>query len=214
MKKRIIFDQDNTLVSWLEENWNTLDETFMKLNMQITKEDKQSIIECINSYEKSYNKYVKEDMYIYINKKLNKTLPESWIDVWLDQLSNRYVILEPNTKDILNYLKEKYELVILTNWFSSSQINILKKLKILDYFDEIIGTDEVLNKPNKEAFLRACGNHNIEECLMIGDNYKVDILGALDMGMDAIWYNPKHNKLTEKRKMIEIDNLDQLKKYL
>ena len=73
MKKRIIFDQDNTLVSWLEENWNTLDETFMKLNMQITKEDKQSIIECINSYEKSYNKYVKEDMYIYINKKLNKT---------------------------------------------------------------------------------------------------------------------------------------------
>ena len=66
-------------------------------------------------------------MYIYINKKLNKTLPESWIDVWLDQLSNRYAILEPNTKDILNYLKEKYELVILTNWFSSSQINILKK---------------------------------------------------------------------------------------
>lgn len=214
MKKRIIFDQDNTLVSWLEENWNTLDETFMKLNMQITKEDKQSIIECVNSYEKNYNKYVKEDMYLYINKKLNKTLPENWIDVWLDQLSNRYAILEPNTKDILNYLKEKYELVILTNWFSSSQINILKKLKILDCFDEIIGTDEVLNKPNKEAFLRACGNHNIEECLMIGDNYKVDILGALDMGMDAIWYNPKHKKLTEKRKMIEIDNLDQLKKYL
>ena len=153
-------------------------------------------------------------MYLYINKKLNKLLPENWIDIWLEQLSNRYALLEPNTKDILNYLNEKYELVVLTNWFSNSQINILKKLGILHYFNEIIGTDQVLNKPNKEAFLKACGNYKIEECLMIGDNFDIDILGAYSAGMDAIWYNPKHKQPKQKIKVDEIDNLMKLKNYL
>lgn len=214
MIKRVIFDQDNTLVKWREENWTTLDETFQKLNYKITTNDKSKIIESINNYEKKYSMYMKEDMYLYINKKLNKLLPENWIDIWLDQLSNRYALLEPNTKDILNYLNEKYELVVLTNWFSISQINILKKLGILHYFNEIIGTDQVLNKPNKEAFLKACGNYKIEECLMIGDNFDIDILGAYSAGMDAIWYNPKHKQPKQKIKVDEIDNLMKLKNYL
>lgn len=214
MIKRVIFDQDNTLVKWREENWTTLDETFQKLNYKITTNDKSKIIECINNYEKKYSMYIKEDIYLYINKKLNKLLPENWIDIWLEQLSNRYALLEPNTKDILNYLNEKYELVVLTNWFSNSQINILKKLGILHYFNEIIGTDQVLNKPNKEAFLKACGNYKIEECLMIGDNFDIDILGAYSAGMDAIWYNPKHKQPKQKIKVDEIDNLMKLKNYL
>lgn len=214
MIKRIIFDQDDTLVTWKEENWNTLDETFIKLNYKLTKEDKQKIIECIDSYEEVYNRYVKEDMYIYVNKKLNKTLPENWIDIWLDKLSDRNILLEPNTKEILEYLKSKYELVILTNWFSKSQINILKKTGIYHYFNDVITTDEILNKPNREAFLKACGNHNPNECIMIGDNFKIDIIGAYNAGMDAIWYNPKHKKQIQKQKIIEIDNLEQLKKYL
>ena len=114
----------------------------------------------------------------------------------------------------MNYLNEKYELVVLTNWFSNSQINILKKLGILHYFNEIIGTDQVLNKPNKEAFLKACGNYKIEECLMIGDNFDIDILGAYSAGMDAIWYNPKHKQPKQKIKVDEIDNLMKLKNYL
>lgn len=214
MIKRVIFDQDNTLVSWLDEIWDTLDETFLDLNELLSKQDKEKIIEAIDTYEQFYSKYDKKDMYSYINQKLDKILPSNWIDIWLDKLSNRNTILEPNTKEILAYLKGKYELVVLTNWFSYSQKNILKNSQILDYFDDIISTDEVLNKPNKEAFLKACGNHKVEECIMIGDNFNTDIIGAYDAGMEAIWYNRKHKQQITKIKVQEIDNLIELKQYL
>lgn len=214
MIKRVIFDQDDTLVSWMEENWNTLNETFLELSYELKEEEKQAIIKCIDNYEKEYSMYVKEDMYEYINKELNTILPHNWIDVWLNKLSDRNGLLEPNIKEILEYLKQKYELVVLTNWFSISQINILKKLGIYHYFDDFVGTDEINNKPNMEAFIKACGNNKIEECLMIGDNFKTDIMGAYNTGMKAIWYNRKHKQPLEKIKVIEIENLLDLKKYL
>lgn len=214
MIKRVIFDQDDTLVSWTEENWNTLNEAFLELNYQLTEEEKQGIINCIDNYEKNYSMYNKENMYDYVNKELNKVFPVNWIDMWLNKLSDRNALLEPNIKELLEYLKEKYELVVLTNWFSISQINILKKLGIYHYFDEFVGTDEVLNKPNKEAFIKACGNNKIEECIMIGDNFKTDIMGAYNAGMEAIWYNRKQKQLLEKIKVIEIKDLLDLKKYL
>lgn len=48
MKKRIIFDQDNTLVTWTDDSYNTLDTTFKKLEIPLTKEDKEIIIEAIS----------------------------------------------------------------------------------------------------------------------------------------------------------------------
>ena len=37
MKKRIIFDQDNTLVTWTDDSYNTLDTTFKKLEIPLKK---------------------------------------------------------------------------------------------------------------------------------------------------------------------------------
>lgn len=214
MIKRVIFDQDNTLITFLDDIWYTLDDTFEDLNYQFNNNKKQIIINCVAKYEEIYNQYNKEYMYKYINEELNEKLPIDWIDIWLDKLSNRKLTLEPYTKEILEYLKQKYELVVLTNWFSFSQINILKKANIYNYFDKFIGTDEVLNKPNMEAFIKGIGNHKPEECLMVGDNFNIDIIGAYQAGLEAIWYNPKHKQLNEKIKVIEIDNLEQLKNYL
>ena len=214
MIKRVIFDQDDTLVTFTNEIWNTLDETFEELNYPFTDENKINIMKCIDDYEKYYNQYKKEYMYKYVNEILNEILPTNWIDVWLEKLYNRIVSLEINTIEILNYLKSKYELVVLTNWFASSQINTLKQLGIYHYFDEVIGTDNTLNKPNIEAFIKACGNNKIEECIMIGDTFKTDVMGAYNAGMEAIWYNRKHNQSLEKIRVIEIDDLIDLKKYL
>ena len=69
MIKRVIFDQDDTLVSWTEENWNTLNEAFLELSYELKEEEKQAIIKCIDNYEKEYSMYVKEDMYEYIREK-------------------------------------------------------------------------------------------------------------------------------------------------
>ena len=59
----------------------------------------------------------------------------------------------------------------------------------------------VLNKPNKEAYLRAIGDSKLEECIMIGDSITRDIQGAANIGMDTILCDPydKHKVYTKKR---------------
>ena len=39
--------------------------------------------------------------------------------------------------------------------------------------------------------MQAIGNNKPEECVMIGDNIQRDIKGALNAGLQAIWYNQK-----------------------
>src|SRR5690606_16524137 len=46
-------------------------------------------------------------------------------------------------------------------------------------------------KPDPEIFLEACRKAGVrpDECLMIGDNLQADILGALNVGMQAALIN-------------------------
>ena len=47
---------------------------------------------------------------------------------------------------------------------------------------------------------------------MIGDNLEADILGALNVGMDAILFN--YHKITVPKEVNSINKLNQLKDYL
>ena len=67
-------------------------------------------------------------------------------------------------------------------------------------------------KPNKESFITAVGEYNQNECVMIGDSYKIDIQGAMDAGLDAIFYNRKKVKVDSNCKVIY--NIEELKKIL
>jgi len=53
---------------------------------------------------------------------------------------------------------------------------------------------------------------NVDQSIMIGDNYEADILGAINIGMDAIFFGDKNNVLEPVVK--QVDNLIELKKYL
>lgn len=58
------------------------------------------------------------------------------------------------------------------------------------FFKEIIGGDNHI-KPNAEAYYEAIGKFLPEECLMIGDNYKLDVEGALNAGLKVIHLSKK-----------------------
>ena len=47
---------------------------------------------------------------------------------------------------------------------------------------------------------------------MIGDSYEADILGAINIGMDVVFFDV--NNKTVDNSIRQIDNLIQLKKYL
>ena len=55
MIKRIIFDLDNTLITWKDEYWNAVNRTFEKLDLQYTDEDIEKIKCAVDYYEDGRN---------------------------------------------------------------------------------------------------------------------------------------------------------------
>lgn len=117
------------------------------------------------------------------------------------QISNTYMEITPHCShlvdgalSLLQYLKEKnsYRLHILTNGFSDVQPVKLKSGDIHHYFTHVIISDDVgYRKPQKEIFeyARKLVGARQKECLMIGDQYETDILGAKKSGWNGIWLN-------------------------
>lgn len=212
MVKRIIFDIDNTLIPWIDEYWNTLDETFKKMSLPFNQEIKNKIIKAVDDYEDIYNIYHEKLMLDLFNKYTALDLPCEFMDIWLKELELCIPDDNKELKDILEYLSSKYEIVALTNWFTIEAKNRLKNLNVDLYFKDIIGTNQVLNKPNLEAFKKAIGNNKPNECVMIGDSMEKDIIGASEAGLNTILFDDK-NKYSD-YKYQKVTNLLELKKYL
>lgn len=187
--KRIIFDLDNTLIAWKDGYWNSLTKGLDKLNYIYDDDLIKKMISAIGNYENKYQIYNKNDMLTLINRYTKETLPSSFIDLWLEELSSCSEPASDEMIETLNYLSNKYDLVVLTNWFALPQINRLKNAGILHFFTEVYSADTNLMKPNKESYLKAAGEYKASECLMIGDSLKCDVIGAINVGMEAIHFN-------------------------
>ena len=111
---------------------------------------------------------------------------------FLDLLPTR-TILFPYTKDILQYLTDKgYVLHLITNGFEKTQHNKLMYAGLKSFFKEVITSERSGSlKPNKEIFefaLQRCGAKE-KESIMIGDSIEVDIVGAMNAGLDQVYVN-------------------------
>jgi putative hydrolase of the HAD superfamily len=114
--------------------------------------------------------------------------------------------------ETLGYLKEKYALNLISNGFKETSETKIRNTNIGHYFDHIIISEVIgVNKPDKAIFEHALslGNAKKQESVMIGDSLEADIYGALNFGMDAIYFNP--NNLPKPADIpIQITNLNQL----
>jgi putative hydrolase of the HAD superfamily len=98
--------------------------------------------------------------------------------------------------ELLEYCKSKgYGIHMITNGFENVQIEKMKNSNMYHFFDNLITSERAMClKPHKEIYDYAFTNTgaNATNSLMIGDGLQVDVLGALNVGMDAVWFNPKH----------------------
>ncbi len=111
--------------------------------------------------------------------------------------SPKRTCLIAGTIAILDYLLENYSLHIITNGFEEVQHVKLNNCDLTKYFTSIVTSEEVgCTKPSLEIFNYALKKADAlnTESVYIGDNFKVDIEGANNAGMKAIFYNPKKEK--------------------
>ena len=107
--------------------------------------------------------------------------------------SPRIVRLVPGTMELLDYLKPKYHLHLITNGFQEVQHTKLSGSGLEPYFETLTVSEEVgVKKPNPEIFFYALrkAHATAEESLVIGDEMAVDIDGARAAGIDQVFFNP------------------------
>lgn len=141
-------------------------------------------------------------------------LAKSLGDEYLNILSQQKILVD-NCIDILELLKPKYKLAIVSNGFKEVQYNKLTRSGILHYFEKIILSDEIgYNKPNPQFFFEALKQMNVapNDAVVVGDNYETDVVGAINSNIDAIFFNryPEMDVFYPKATHI-IEDLSQLK---
>ena len=205
MKEKIIFDLDGTLMN---ADFSLEDDFFSE---RLEKNDADKFVpvkhDLLLKYEDLFSRYdikcLSEFLTIGSGVKITEKLIREWIligSTFKDELVSDIV-------DVLEYLKSKdYELIVLSNWFKSTQVNRLKKMGLYDYFVDVYGGDEFL-KPNPISYLNVCDD--VSKCVMIGDNYHKDFLGPKNIGMGAILYDPD-DKISEKCKIKRMNELKEM----
>jgi len=117
------------------------------------------------------------------------------------RLSDAYVAISPlqtalfpKAIETLQSLKQMgYQLHIITNGFQEVQFVKLENCGMRAFFDVVVCSEFVgKNKPDPAIFKYALNQAGAlaEKSVMIGDDYHVDVAGALRAGMKAVWFDP------------------------
>jgi len=93
----------------------------------------------------------------------------------------------------LRRLHLEYQIGLLSNFDDSQTVKrILESVEIDQLFKSIVISENIgVRKPSQKIFLISLSELDTcpKEALFVGDSWEEDIMGAMEIGMDAIWIN-------------------------
>jgi putative hydrolase of the HAD superfamily len=198
----IFFDLDNTLWDFETNSRNAMHVIFQKLNLRQT-HDFNLFFETYTRHNdalwESYrkNEVIKKDL---TRLRFQNTFDDMEIkgfdadetnELYLNEMPNQKILNEGVT-EILHYLKKKrYQINIITNGFSEVQRKKIETSGLKPFFNKIFISEEIKSpKPERAIFEYAVKSSNARksQSLMVGDDWEVDVLGAVNFGIDAVHY--------------------------
>lgn len=223
--KHLFFDLDRTLWDFESNSRAALYHLFYELQLE----------KYIPSFEVFLERYKKinanywED---YAHQKVSKealrvgrfydTLQEWNIHQtpFVQKLSEGYVAISPHqtnlfpgTIDTLTDLKDKgYPLHIITNGFKEVQFIKLEKSGLNHFFEDVLCSEEIgVNKPDPRVFQAALQRNKAKnsQSIMIGDDFKADVIGAEKAGMRGVLFDPS-NHFQQREEIERIQSLTEL----
>lgn len=107
----------------------------------------------------------------------------------------------PGAVSLLNALKDKVKIGIITNGFTALQQIRLERTGLRDYFDlQVISEQVGVAKPDRKIFdytFEQMGQPPRDRVLMVGDTAESDILGGMNAGIATCWLNAHGRSLPE-----------------
>lgn len=202
----LFFDLDNTI--W-DFNSNSYDALYVAL-------DKLQLLDLIGSYDAFFKIYseVNESLWDLYRQGLmtKKVLSIQRFEEAFEKngtplsiggalVNAKYLAEMPlqtklveGARKVLDFLHGRYDVAIITNGFKEVQYDKILKSELSKYFRKIFISEEIgAQKPKKEIFEYAIKSMNAPKnsSLMIGDSWDADIVGAMNFGIDQIYFNPE-----------------------
>ncbi|AWH83831.1 noncanonical pyrimidine nucleotidase, YjjG family [Flavobacterium album] len=223
-KKAVFFDLDHTLWDFEKNSAITFRTIFAKHGLNI---DAEKFIELYVPINDRYWKLFRDGLITQEELRYGR-LKEGFSQVGFEAddelvhaLAADYIRLLPDSNhlfegaiEILDYLKPKYSLHIITNGFHEVQAGKLKNSNIEHYFETITNSDMAgCKKPHAGIFEYALKAANAEKghSIMIGDCIEADVQGAIDFGLDAIYFNEfrkeAHPSVKQVHHLLELKDL-------
>jgi 5'-nucleotidase len=193
----ILFDADNTLfhfddfsgLSWMFKNHFGIE--FCEKNYQAF----QTISKPLwNSYQNGEinAQHLQERRFYAWSEKLQISSAQL-NSIFMQTMANISKPLQ-GVVSLLNFIKGKAKLGIITNGFTELQETRLERSGLKDFFEIHVISEQVgITKPDPRIFEHAlflAGNPVREKVLMVGDTFETDILGAINAKLDTCWLNP------------------------
>ncbi|MGI9549590.1 MAG: YjjG family noncanonical pyrimidine nucleotidase [Aurantibacter sp.] len=221
----VFFDLDHTLWDFEKNSALTFEKIFLENDISIDLDDFLEIYIPQNlAFWKLYReeRISKTDLRYQRLKTVFDLMGSKVSDEAINLISDEYIAhlssfnhLFPGTLEILDYLKGRYRLHIITNGFQEIQEKKMRNSNIHSYFDKIINSEMAgVKKPNPIIFELALKTAEVvpEKSLMIGDNLEADIMGAQAVGFHTLHFNahgePRHALCPA------IEHLHEIKTYL
>lgn len=219
----IFFDLDHTLWDFDKNSQISYEIIFDKLQLEVDLEKFLGAYKPINLELWKLFREAKIDKETLRYRRLKKTFTAISVEItdevifkiadeYIYYLSKQTHLLE-GAEELLEYLKPKYNLHIITNGFQEVQIGKLNNTDLIRYFDVVVNSEMAgVKKPNPQIFELALQMANVEKknAIMIGDSLEADVLGALNIGLDAICYNYHQDNIPISIK--QVTHLNELKK--
>lgn len=215
MIKGIIFDFDGTISNRYKNAYNVFDDYARGIFKDFDDMHYEAMLQDFLTDDCNGTIKVNFRLSPFINK-YKEYLPEDFEEKFTEfyyEYMWKYCVLREETIEVLKKLQGKYKLAIFSNGQSKSQHDKIDNINVTQYFDEVIVSGDIgISKPAAGALQYAADKLGVkyDECLMVGDVFSSDILGAINAGIKPVWICTEKDRPAKYYKGYKITNLNEL----
>lgn len=199
--KTILLDVDGTILDFNASEKVALEKVFLKHQYILDEHVKATYHRINHSLWKQYEQGI-IDRNTVIYTRFVKLFEELGIigdgigfeDDYQELLGEGHALID-GAKELLEYLYLKYDLYIVTNGVTKTQMKRLQDSKLNVYFKDIFVSEATgFQKPMKEYFdycFQRIPNIDLSKTMIIGDSLSSDMKGGNNASITTCWLNPE-----------------------
>ena len=217
MLKVILFDIDNTLLSFDEYVKESMKSGFEKFGIGTYEDGMFDTFNRINTYfwqelEKGNIDFetLQKKRWNTIFESLGMTADGIAFEKYFRECLFESAIPVYGAMELLQYLQSKYILCAASNGPYLQQVNRLKRSGMLPCFYDLFISEEIGSSKPSEHFFKTCIDRlNLklkqeiqpDEIMIIGDSLSSDMAGGIRSGLQTCFYNPAQRPIPREMKL-------------